>query len=255
LTHCQDVEKKKITEALVRGRNRLYPRHHEWDDLLPWLENAVQEHTRQPFHAIIATNNPNNLPYILGEDIDITNPPPLWTILRSIPVQRKAAAMADAARKLLRLSRTVLFIDRNFKPKDKGFRLALEAFLDALLDRNNKWLASRIEYHTGDSILGTDFPGFCNAWLCDVIPCGMKVRFCRWTHAQLHNRYILTDVGGLKFGQGLDEAGDTEQQEDQVTLLGQHEAAGLLDGFIGAPPKYTQDATEVTLTGNKVVSR
>jgi hypothetical protein len=253
LVHCKEVEKKRIIEALIRSRNRLFPRHHEWNDLLPWLENAVEEHAKRPFHAIIAATNPSALPFILLEDIDITNPPPLWTILRSVSVERKAVVMAEAARKLLRLSRTVLFIDRNFKPKDKGFRMALEAFLDALLDQNRKWLASRIEYHTGDSIPGTDFPGLCNGWLCDVIPLGMKVRFCRWNHAQLHNRYILTDVGGLKFGQGLDQAGDTEQQEDQVTLLGQQETAALLDGFIGPSPKYTKDAVEVTLTGNKVV--
>ncbi len=253
LSHCKDVEKKRIVEALARGKNRLFPRHHEWNDLLPWLENVVEEHAKRPFHAVIATSNPTNLPFVLGDDIDITNPPPLWTVHRNVPVQRKATTMADAARKLLRLSRTVLFVDRNFKPKDKGFRVALEAFLDALLDQNKKWLVSRIEYHVGDSIPGTDFIGLCDAWLCDVIPLGMKVRFCRWSHAQLHNRYILTDVGGLKFGQGLDQAGDTEPQEDHVTLLGQQEAAALLDGFIGAAPQYTRDATEVTLTGKKLV--
>jgi hypothetical protein len=252
LAHCGEMERKRIVEALVRGRNRLFPRHHEWDELLSWLDNAVEEHARRPFHAVIATSNPSDLPFVIGEDIDITNLPQLLKVLRSVTVQRKAAAMADAARKLLRLARTVVFIDRNFKPRDSGFRLALEAFLDALLDQHKKWLVSRIEYHTGDSIPGTDFAGLCNAWLCDVIPFGMKVHFCRWSHHQLHNRYILTDVGGLKFGQGLDQAGDTEQQEDQVTLLGPQEAAVLLDGFIGVTPKYTRDATEITLTGKKV---
>ena len=117
--------------------------------------------------------------------------------------------------------------------------------------RSGWCLGSGIQWVT--RFAATDFIGLCDAWLCDVIPLGMKVRFCRWSHAQLHNRYILTDVGGLKFGQGLDQAGDTEPQEDHVTLLGQQEAAALLDGFIGAAPQYTRDATEVTLTGKKLV--
>jgi hypothetical protein len=253
LSSCKDLEKKRIIEALARGRNRLFPRHHEWNEQLPWLDNAVLEHGKRPFHAIVATRNVLGLDDILPEDIDITAPPRLWQVPRSTAVQRKAAVMADAARKLLRLSRTVLFIDRNFTPKDKGFRVALEAFLGALLDQHKKWLASRIEYHLGDSIAGDDFPDLCKAWLWDVIPCGMQVRFCRWNRTQLHNRYILTDVGGLEFGQGLDQAGETEQQEDQLTLLGQREAAMLLEGFLGASPKYTRDATEATLIGKKVV--
>ena len=44
LSHCKDVEKKRIVEALARGKNRLFPRHHEWNDLLRgwrmWLKNT-----------------------------------------------------------------------------------------------------------------------------------------------------------------------------------------------------------------------
>jgi hypothetical protein len=81
----------------------------------------------------------------------------------------------------------------------------------------------------------------------------MRLRLFRWSHRELHDRYILTDVGGLKFGQGLDQAGDTEQQEVQVTLLGQAEAGTLLDGFIGPTPRYTRDMTEVIVVGKKIV--
>lgn len=34
---------------------------------------------------------------------------------------------------------------------------------------------------------------------------------------RLHNRYILTDIGGLVFGTGLDEGADNET--DDVTLM------------------------------------
>lgn len=41
----------------------------------------------------------------------------------------------------------------------------------------------------------------------------------RWAQGELHNRYVLTDLGGAMFGTGLDQAGPTGTQEDTVVLL------------------------------------
>ena len=79
----------------------------------------------------------------------------------------------------------------------------------------------------------------------------MRVRVVRWRSGELHNRYVLTDVGGISFGQGLDQASDTAQQEDVVTLLDKGLAEELLQGFIGSPPKYTRDMVEVVLIGSQ----
>src|SRR4051794_38705160 len=64
---CGDVEKARIVEALLRGKNRLMSRHHEWKEAMPWLTNAEAEHAKRPFHAIVAAANPNNQSFILRE--------------------------------------------------------------------------------------------------------------------------------------------------------------------------------------------
>lgn len=251
---CGPVEKARIEEALRRAKNRLLPRFHEWRESASWLVNAKEEHSKRPFHAIIAAANPNTQPFILLEgDLDETLPPRLWAVPRTRIVRRTALEMVEALRVLLRMAKTVLFIDRNFVPKSKNFRVVLEGCLFAMLDQYKKCQAHRIEYHTGDDLEGGDFTTLCHGHLPDIIPNGVHLRVVRWRSGELHNRYVLTDVGGMSFGQGLDQASDTAQQEDVVTLLDQIVAEELLQGFIGHTPKYTRNSVEVQLTGRKVV--
>jgi hypothetical protein len=251
---CGPVEKARIEETLRRGKNRLLHRFHEWRDGTPWLVNAEEEHSKRPFHAILADANPNTQPFILLEaDLDDTQPPKLWDIPRTRIVKRTALEMVGALRVLLRMAKTVLFVDRNFGPKSKNFRLVLEGCLLAMLDQHKKCQAHQIEYHTGDALDGGEFTRLCQGHLPDIIPNGVRVRVVRWRSEDLHNRYVLTDVGGISFGQGLDQASDTAQQDDVVTLLDRAVAEELLQGFIGSPPKYTRDPVEVLLTGRKTV--
>jgi hypothetical protein len=251
---CPPVEKARIEEALRRGKNRLLSRHNEYQESLPWLANAEAEHAVRPFHAIIAADNPNNRLFILREaDLDETQPAPLWAISRSRLVKRTATDMGRVLQVLLRMARTVVFVDRNFGPKSKNFRLVLEGCLVAMLDQHKKCQAHRIEYHTGDDLDGGDFTTLCHGHLPEIIPNGVRLRLVRWRSSELHNRYVLTDMGGISFGQGLDQASDTAQQEDVVTLLDRTVAEELLQGFIGQAPKYTKDSVEVRVHGRKLV--
>jgi len=64
LSHCGDVERKKIVEALARIDDKLLPRINDGDNQKVWLLNAEAEHGRRPFHAIIAHEKPNANPDI-----------------------------------------------------------------------------------------------------------------------------------------------------------------------------------------------
>ena len=54
-----------------------------------------------------------------------------------------------------------------------------------------------------------------------IIPQGVQLRIVRWKEKaggdKLHNRYILSERGGLRFGNGLHEADG--EQSDEVELL------------------------------------
>jgi hypothetical protein len=47
----------------------------------------------------------------------------------------------------------------------------------------------------------------------------MKIRPVRWDQGCLHNRFILTENGGLKFAIGLDDHNNSARKHDIVDLL------------------------------------
>jgi hypothetical protein len=53
------------------------------------------------------------------------------------------------------------------------------------------------------------------------LPAGFTIEFVRWTQKsggeKLHNRYVLTDLGGVALGMGLD-TGDTGETDDLLLL-------------------------------------
>ena len=75
---CGEVEKKKITEALYRlQKSLLLGREHEWNLAWSWVENAIAEHGKRPFKAILAAGNPSNYGEVLdAADLDVTALPP-----------------------------------------------------------------------------------------------------------------------------------------------------------------------------------
>ena len=56
-----------------------------------------------------------------------------------------------------------------------------------------------------------------------VIPVGISVRLVRWKQKivgeKLHNRFILTDRGGVIFGVGLDDGDGAAEETDDIKLL------------------------------------
>ena len=46
-----------------------------------------------------------------------------------------------------------------------------------------------------------------------------KIRLIRWDQEYLHNRFILTEYGGLKFDIGLDDHNGSARTHDIIDLL------------------------------------
>jgi hypothetical protein len=198
----------------------LLTRHCEWNTQLDWLANAEVEHLHRPFHAILAKANPNMRDFALdGDSVDETHP--LWNMGMTRVISRTARTMAACVALLLRVSKQIMFIDPHFRPQDLRYRRTLEAFLSAVLEKRYGMLPIRIEIHTGDSLGSDYFKTECQQRLPSLIPEGIQVHIGRWREKdggeKLHNRYILTDIGGVSFGVGLDNGADRET--DEVMLL------------------------------------
>ena len=157
---------------------------------------------------------------IREEDLDEVDEP-RWKAEVQRHIERTAAEMAACAYTLLRNAKEILLVDPYFNPQAQRFRRPFEAFLRAAANRGPGIPIERIEVHTGDSAAGTKafFDGECRKCLPRHIPSGLKVRLVRWDQRYLHNRYVLTECGGLKFGTGLDDPDGRTVLHDLVDLL------------------------------------
>jgi hypothetical protein len=216
-----DMERKRLEELLTRLTERMVKRRGAQYDLsLAWLDKALHEHERVPFHAIVARNNPTGSPEVLKEEQIGESPLSLWDVPRGLSVSRQADAMASAVASVLSRCQSAIFIDPHFGPENARHRRPLEKFLLALTDGRAGNAIHRMEVHTSAKAAVDFFQRECPQKLPDCIPKGLKVRIVRWKELEsggdLHNRYILTDLGGVIFPAGLDDTQSAAM--DDVTL-------------------------------------
>lgn len=223
LSDERPLEKIRIVEALTRFKRALYPRHHEWDDSKPWIENALDEHGKRPFTAIVGCNDEMEHVALIKEDALDEVTELRWKAERQRRVARVAADMAACTTLLLRNAKHILFVDPHFNPQKERFRRPLAAFLRVIAKRQTSIPVDRIEIHCGHTSAGVKvaFDRDCRTHLPSIIPMGFKVRLIRWDQTHLHNRFILTESGGLKFGTGLDDQNGGNVSHDFVDLLEQ----------------------------------
>lgn len=220
-SNCKEVERKRIEEKLKGIDSKLLRNNRIYDADKDWLTNAENQQLTNPFRAIIASNNPRAHDHvILAHDLDDSHP--LWKVDREISVHRKAAALAKCASKLLFLSKEILFIDPYFNPEKTKFMNVMKCFLEFALQGVSP---TRIEVHS-EYDFETDpdpeeWKEMCQEAFEPLIPKGMKMKIVRWTEKfggeKLHARYLLANIGGLRYETGLDE-GKTGETTD-VSIL------------------------------------
>jgi len=146
--HARDEsERSALIELLIALEKRaLYDRQSAiWDDNKGWTENAVDEHSRRQFRAIL-----NHKP---TEQADVTTIADTWKVPQwksppSFSVSRNARQMVDAALPLVHLSKVLVLIDRNFEPADARFSKVLIEFARRLLTQTHAPKISQIKYVT-----------------------------------------------------------------------------------------------------------
>jgi len=215
-----EVERKRIEVKLQGIDDKMQARNHQWDNNLRWLPNAEREHDRFPFHAIITNENPNARNHVLAYD-ELDENAPLWSIEREIVVARDASLLASAVAPLLRAAKSVIFIDPHFDPYKTRVRNTIKTLLEACLVGRSGQNLERVEFHAAFRPEIVDFAGECQRQLPQRIPVGTSLKVIRWRERAgsdgLHNRYILTERGGVRLAWGLDEGNPA--QTDDISLL------------------------------------
>ena len=215
-----DLDRTRLVELLRYLQTSTVQRKNPaWDDSLgTWLENAVREHRRYPFRGILARHNPDNRPEVIIEDALTTSAKPQWDNPHGMAVHRKAEDMAAAVEPMLACCSWVRFVDPYISSCKRQYRQSLAAFLKILAAERPVGPPKQIEVHTNAEGASR---GHLHEFFRKILPAGLQVAVYLWRERangqRLHNRYILTDLGGVSFPHGLDCGHDGET--DDLTRL------------------------------------
>lgn len=247
LNDCGEVERAKIVEALARADEKMLRRESQWDNGKDWLANAEEEHTRTPFHAIIAHDNPNgNGAVLVGDNLDEKES--RWKMNVTCDVPRNAQDMAASVATLLQASREIIFIDPHFGPEMARYRRSLSAFVQAA-QHNRTIKLERVEYHLEESSTADFFQTECNK-MAGWLPAGVEITFRRWRELpgseKLHDRFILTERGGVQFSVGLDDGSVGEVTN--IHILTEELRSSTWDKYLSIAPAF-ELVDEIVITG------
>lgn len=223
----RDVDRLRIVEKLTNLEknkmvrlNRPYDPDNDSNNI--WMSNAAAQHRQRPFHAILARTHELKIPELINIDnIDASHP--LWQVPKDKKVLRKAQELAHCARLLLQISKEILIIDPHFDPVKPRF---LKTFSHLVEFAFEEYKPNRIELHVEydeykELKRETDWKEDSLSNLKPLIPEGFLMMVFRWKRMtsrekdELHPRYVMTELGGIRYDYGLDEGKGTTD----VTLL------------------------------------
>lgn len=251
-TGLGDRDRQKIMRKLTQTRAKLVRSDGapEYDDTLSpteecWIRNATARQAgTQPFHAILATRNPEEHPdVVIEEDIEASHHK--LDVPRAAPVLREPAALAAHVNTLVTSSRELLLIDPHFDPSVYKWRPVVRACIELAAQTSHE--SPRVAIHTLDTDRKPSLEEFrrrCQRYIPNMKTGKVtSIRVCRWrirnsASHDFHGRYLLTDRGGYRLDKGLDAEYGVEQP---VGLLDDRECKRIRDGYGDTTPFFDKD--------------
>lgn len=235
----------KLTEVTVKRPTSLAYTH-----MRTWLDNALG-HAPIPLQCVLARCAPVAHACVLVGDGIVEHA--RWKLDKTVSVPRDALGAAVAP--LLTCCTEIVFVDPYFNPSRAAHVNSFRAFIDALTSRVGLERPVRIEVLT--SLSGDTRPSWaffrsgCEKFMRPLLPVGWEMKFVEVNDVgsrgeKLHNRYILTDLGGIFFGVGLDSGAATEA--DDLGVMSRTQYDKRWDQYAGPTPEFAVVGTnEVTL--------
>ncbi len=207
-----EVRLRNITDDVLIASKRP-----NGDGAQPWLTRAMSEHGRQPFDAIIAHENPTaHAEVLVAAELDDSDLRFQTTGQRHIT--RTAAEIVGCVELLLGASKTVKLIDPHFDPNKSRWRRMLGRVLTALASNGQTGVV--LEIHRANNALPGNLKHYFDSNIPGMRPAGITVQVFLHPETAMHNRFILTNVGGASYHTGLDDNEDgNSTPTDLVSLL------------------------------------
>lgn len=199
---CSDVELTRITEKLARMDDSvLLKRSRPGGNSEIWLENALQEHERLPFESIVSTRASNNV--LSVADLDEAEAP--IATPRGISVERSADAMANAVSMMFEAGNHFKFIDPYFSSTET-YMQPMREFINRIAARESGANNITIEIickDGGNTGRNTTFCTNVEQAMRAFLQNGMTLKITLIEEHLIHDRWILADWVGVKFGHGF----------------------------------------------------
>ena len=176
-----------------------------WNKDLSWIDNAVEEHKRRPFRGILHSEVSTEAA-VIRFGIDITHHPN-WNCPGSCHCPRVADAMVQTVAPMLEMSTTLVLVDPHFWAVDGRWQNVLLRFTRYLSETPIRPQITHIHYITRmeEKMSDKETERQFRLLLEPHLPMGISVGFHLVLPAVLHDRFVLTNRGGIQFGRGLDE--------------------------------------------------
>ncbi|PYE22960.1 hypothetical protein C8J32_10910 [Rhizobium sp. PP-CC-3A-592] len=217
-----DIRMASIIERLKNAKSTVVDFGRPYDAEKSWLDNALTEHERAPFHAIIAQQNPGgNAAVLLAADVDEQQMH--MAVAHDRAVSRESESIAVALSGFLRCSARILFVDPFFDPYNARYKNTLRACL-AFVQADNPGAACEIHFRYHDNKPTTvELERGAAALFNGVIPAGLAVTFFCWKQknggADFHARYLLTERGGVGIDAGFSAEGGHQTTDMHLMSL------------------------------------
>ena len=200
------VQASAISAKIRRDAHKFLDTGRTYDGGSEWLQNALTHMATEPFHAVIATANPKGAQGVLvAGDFDKGEAP--YKVMHEDFIPRNAQALADCARLLLANCSELQFVDPYFDAWEPRFRNTFKAMLQFC----NPCFLKVVEVHREkpDTYIRDVQQANYRQRLADLVPRKLTLKVFFWSQKPdgmgLHPRFLLTDLGGMHFENGLDE--------------------------------------------------
>ncbi len=249
-----DIKISSIVERLRSAEHKVGDFNRVYDHEASWIENAVREHGEKPFRAIISRAGATLCPEVLPPD-ECSDEHPLFNAPISQDIARTPDDIAGALVLLAAVAQEIDIVDPYFDPRPgKGDYIGpLRSLLTGLSSLAVTPKVIRVHFGTHDSrppseILARDVP----AQTKGLLPRGYSLELYEWSEVQggedFHDRFFLTEVGGLMIGAGLSAEGPAETAT--FTLLDVRHAQRLRSRFSATSTVYIRVGSVVRINSD-----
>ena len=235
-----EINRARTEVMLSKSKHRTgnFHRYRRYDNKAPWARNILLEHTRRPFRAIICNEGEILDEKTLTPD-ECSDDHPLFRASSHKNVKRTAEDIADTLFHLVLVSKEIDLVDPYFDlaSNGKNYAAPLKRLFEKLVAVSSTPKTIRIHKKPPERCKSNPsfkfFKEKVKKHMKGVLPDGFSLEIYTWSERSrgedFHDRYLLTEKGGITLGAGFSST--TPAETTTAALLGMEYSQKLRSRF------------------------